>query len=140
MELVNGNKYSDLTRRIVGAAMAVHNGLGPGHAEEVYQKALELEFEAQGIGFESQRPVTICYRGADVGLRFLDFVVEEKVIVEIKTVPRLGSVHEWQVIAYFAATEYEVALLINFGQAKLQWKRLLPPKKILEKRHGPATD
>ena len=126
--------YSDLTYKIIGAAMTVHSTLGPGHPEEIYQKALECEFYISKIPFESQKAVSILYKGARVGLRYLDFLVDDKVIVEIKSVNQLELLHEWQVLSYFAATPYEVALLINFGKPKLEYKRMLPSKKILEHR------
>jgi len=126
--------YSDLTYKIIGAAMTVHSTLGPGHPEEVYQKALEYELQANKIPFESQKAVSILYKGNQVGLRYLDFLVEDKVIMEIKSVSQIDLLHEWQVLSYFAATPYEVALLINFGKLKLEYKRMLPSKKILEHR------
>ena len=127
-------KYKELTYKIIGAAMEVHNHLGPGHNEEVYQKALENEFKNQGLAFESQKSVSIEYKGSQVGLRFLDFVVDDRVIVEIKATSELTSLHQWQVLYYFAATEYPIALLINFGSDKLEYKRLLPNEKILTYR------
>jgi GxxExxY protein len=126
--------YSDLTYKIIGAAMTIHSTLGPGHPEEVYQKALEYELQANKIPFESQKAVSILYKGNQVGLRYLDFLVDEKIIVEIKSVNQIELLHEWQVLSYFAATPYEVALLINFGRPKLEYKRMLPSKKILEHR------
>ena len=114
--------------------MTVHSTLGPGHPEEIYQKALECELQANKIPFESQKAVSILYKGSQVGLRYLDFLVDDNVIVEIKSVNQLDMSHEWQVLSYFAATPYEVALLINFGKPKLEYKRMLPSKKILEHR------
>ena len=131
---IDAEKYNDLTYKIIGAAMEVHNYLGPGHNEEVYQKALEYEFTSCGIAFESQKPVQIDYKGEQVGLRYLDFVVEDKVIVEIKATSELTSLFVWQVLYYFAATDYPVALLMNFGSQTLQYKRLLPNEKILKHR------
>ena len=127
-------KYKELTYKIIGAAMEVHNHLGPDHNEEVYQKALENEFNTQGLAFEPQKSVSIEYKGSQVGLRFLDFVVDDRVIVEIKATSELTSLHQWQVLYYFAATEYPIALLINFGSDKLEYKRLLPNEKILTYR------
>jgi GxxExxY protein len=131
---IEAEKYNDLTYRIIGAAMEVHNHLGPGHSEGVYQKALEYELISQGIGFEAQKPVQIDYKGEQVGLRYLDFVVEDKVIVEIKAASELTSLFMWQVLYYFAATDYPVALLMNFGTQTLEYKRLLPNEKILKHR------
>ncbi len=126
--------YSDLTYSIISAAMAVHSTLGPGHPEEIYQKALEYELQDCKIPFESQKPVSITYKDCQVGLRYLDFLIDEKVILEIKSVNQIELLHEWQVLSYFAAANYEVALLINFGKLKLEYKRMLPSKKILEHR------
>lgn len=131
---IDPEKYNELTYKIIGAAMEVHNHLGPGHNEEVYQKALENEFNVQRLAFEPQKSVSIDYKGSQVGLRFLDFMVDDKVIVEIKAVSELSSLHQWQVLYYFAATEYPIALLINFGSKKLEYKRLLPNEKILTYR------
>jgi len=126
--------YSDLTYKIIGAAMTVHSTLGPGHPEEVYQKALEYELRDNKIPFESQKAVSILYKGSQVGLRYLDFLVDDKVIVEIKSASQIELLQQWQVLSYFAATPYEVALLIDFGKPKLEYKRMLPSKKILEHR------
>jgi GxxExxY protein len=131
---IDAEEYNDLTYKIIGVAMGVHNYLGPGHNEEVYQKALEYELGHQDIAFESQKPIQIDYKGEQVGLRYLDFVVEDKVIVEIKATSELTSLFMWQVLYYFAATDYPVALLINFGSQTLEYKRLLPNEKILKHR------
>ena len=114
--------------------MTVHSTLGPGHPEEVYQKALEYELRDNKIPFESQKAVSILYKGSQVGLRYLDFLVDDKVIVEIKSASQIELLQQWQVLSYFAATPYEVALLIDFGKPKLEYKRMLPSKKILEHR------
>lgn len=126
--------YKDLTYQIIGAAMTVHSALGSGHPEEIYQKALEQEFRISKIPYEPQKAVTITYKDVQVGLRYLDFVIDDKIILEIKSVNNLNSDHEFQVLSYFAATSYPLALLINFGKSKLEYKRLFPSKKILEKR------
>ena len=125
---------NELTYRIIGICMEVHRELGPGFPEEYYQKALEIEFGYQHVLFEPQKPVQVLYKETQVGLNYLDFVIDEKVILEIKSVNRLNDVHKFQIIKYFAATQYDIALLINFGQVKLQYERLLPPLKIQERR------
>ncbi len=125
---------NQLTHRIIGACMEVHNELGPGFPEEYYQKALELEFGYQDLPFEPQKAVQVLYKGTQVGLNYLDFVIDETIILEIKTTNHLTNVHKFQVIKYFAATNYDIALLVNFGRVKLQFERLLPPKNIQGKR------
>ncbi len=127
-------EINELTHRIIGICMKVHRGLGPGFPEEYYQKALEYEFGKQNVSFEPQKAVQVLYEEIQVGLNYLDFVIDEKVILEIKSVNTLNDIHRFQVMKYFASTDYGVALLVNFGQMSLQQERLLPPMKILESR------
>jgi GxxExxY protein len=103
-----------VTNLIIGAAIAVHRELGPGHAESAYQKALEIECDARGIRYSSQHRFELTYRGQVVGEGFLDFLVEG-VVVEIKSVEMLAPVHTAQVIGYLRATGLKLALLINFN-------------------------
>jgi len=121
-----------LTYRIIGVCMQVHSGLGPGFPEDYYQRALEYEFQAQDIPFEPQKPVQVLYKGVQVGLNYLDFVIDESVVLEIKSVRNLDEIHHAQVIKYLAATDYSIALLVNFGGSSLEHERILPPKKIQE--------
>jgi len=127
-------KIKELTFKVTGICMKVHSGLGPGFPEDYYQKALVYEFDRQNIPFEPQKAAVVCYEDVQVGLNYLDFVLMEQLILEIKSVRMLDDVHRFQVIKYFASTDYDVALLVNFGQTSLQHERLLPPKKILEFR------
>jgi GxxExxY protein len=110
--------------------MQVHSGLGPGFPEDYYQRALEYEFKAQDIPFEAQKPVQVLYKGVQVGLNYLDFVIDESVVLEIKSAGHLDEIHRAQVIKYLAATNYSIALLVNFGRSSLEHERILPPKKI----------
>ena len=120
---------NDLTYRIIGAAMAVHNFIGPGYKEEVYERALEVELRDREIGVERQYPVEVYYADMQVGQFYLDLFVERTVVVELKAFPHLLTADEQgQVINYLKATQAPVALLINFGRRQLEWKRLLPPK------------
>ncbi len=125
-------RINQLTYRIIGACMNVHTGVGPGFPEDYYQRALEYEFNILKIAFTAQRDVAVLYKGQQIGISYLDFVVEESVILEIKSVRKLDEIHKAQVIKYLAATDYPIALLVNFGQASLQTERILPPKKIQE--------
>jgi len=119
-----------LTYRIIGACMKVHTTLGPGCPEEYYQKALEHQFDRDKLSFETQKFVPVEFEGVLVGQNYLDFLVEEKVIVEIKSVREFLKVHEFQVIKYMIATHIGIALLVNFGNESLVHKRLFPPLKI----------
>jgi len=96
------------------------------------QKALEIEFGEQKISFESQKPVQMLYREIQIGMNYLDFDVEEKVILEIKSVNQLTKTHLFQVLKYLAVVKRSVALLVNFGNPSLEYKRIYPTKKIQE--------
>lgn len=104
----------DLTRRIIGAAIEVHRVLGPGLLEAVYQACLARELDLRGLAYQQQKPLPVEYKGAklDCGYR-LDFVVEGKVIVELKAVEALTPVHEAQLLTYLRLGNCRVGLLIN---------------------------
>jgi GxxExxY protein len=108
-----------ITNCIIGAAIAVHKALGPGHAEITYENALELEFKATGIRYARQARFGVYYRGEQVGRGRIDFIVEEKVVLEIKACETLHPLFTSQVISYLKATRYRLALLINFNVRKL---------------------
>ncbi len=112
--------------------MEVHRELGPGFPEEYYQKALELEFPRKDVSFVPQQPFPMMYKETQIGLNYLDFDIEEQVILEIKSVNRLNDIHLFQVLKYLAVTRRSIALLVNFGNTKLDYKRILPTKKIQE--------
>jgi GxxExxY protein len=114
--------------------MEVHNELGPGFPEEYYQKALELEFANRQIPYEPQKPVQMLYKGTQIGLNYLDFVIDEKLILEIKSVNVLNEVHLFQTLKYLAVTKYPLALLVNFGKSRIEKKRVLPTMKMQEFR------
>ena len=115
-----GSLHGELTGRIIGAAIAVHRELGPGKLESVYERALAIELRACGIPFRTQVPIPMLYRGESVGDFFADFVVDRKVIVELKAVDALRPVHRAQVPSYLRATELELGLLINFNVSVLK--------------------
>jgi GxxExxY protein len=123
-------EYGDLTYRVVGAAMAVHRVLGPGFPEKLYQQALAIELTEQGVGFERERPVEVFYGEAKLGDFYLDFLVEDSIVLELKAVEELTSQHQHQVISYLTASGREVGLLINFGGSSLEHKRILPPLAV----------
>lgn len=117
--------FKDLSYKIVGAAMEVHRLLGPGFLETVYQTSLAHEFELQRIPFKQQKRLTIKYKDIVVGDYIADFVIDEKIIVEIKAVSNLNSSHQAQALNYLAATGYKLAILLNFGATSLQQRRVV---------------
>ena len=121
----------DVTYRIIGAAMSVHNALGPGLKESAYQKALSSAMREDGLSFEEEKPVEIAVDDEQVGLLYLDHLVEGTVVVEEKALSHLLTNEEVaQTITYLAATGAQVGLLLNFGRRKLEYKRILPPRKV----------
>ena len=126
-----GKPLEDLTYGVIGAAMRVHNKLGPGLKEAAYQKALSLEMEAAGLSFEAERPVEVFLDGTSVGLLYLDHLVEGQLVVEEKAFSHLLTKEEVaQVITYLCATGLQVGLLLNFGRRRLEYKRIFPPKNV----------
>lgn len=106
-----------LTDRIIGCAYAVHNALGPGFLEKVYENALRLELDEAGLAVEQQQPVPLCYRGQLVGDFYADLIVAGRVIVELKAVQNVAKEHEVQLVNYLTATGIDDGLLINFGSS-----------------------
>lgn len=117
-------RYSDLTGRIIGCAMSVHNALGNGFQELIYQRSMAYEFELQGIVFTREFEMPVLYKDLQVGTRRVDFLVDEKISVELKARVNLESIHLAQAINYLEAYNLEVGLLINFGNTKLEFHRL----------------
>nr|WP_321487750.1 GxxExxY protein [uncultured Draconibacterium sp.] len=114
----------DLTYKIIGCAMKVHNTLGNGFQEVIYQRCLAIEFDNAGIAFKREQEMPIYYEGFEVGKHRADFIIEEKVMVELKAIINLEDVHLAQGLNYLTAYNLETGLLINFGSTSLQTKRL----------------
>ncbi len=114
---------------IVGAAMEVHSQLGRGFLEAVYGDALAIELTARGIPFQREVDIPIRYKGQVLPKRYrADFVVFDRVILEIKAIKSLGDVERAQTLNYLKATSHQLALLLNFGSAQLDWMRLVLTK------------
>lgn len=133
IESKQGYKYSDVTGKIIGCAMKVHNTLGNGFQEVIYQRCLAIEMEKQGLGFEREIEMPIFYEDIEVGTRRVDFMVEGKVLVELKAVHQLDNIHLAQGLNYLEAFNLEIGLLLNFGSTKLDFKRLINKKKVKKK-------
>jgi len=104
-----------LAHDVIGAAIEVHRTLGPGYLESVYAEALAIEFNFRSLDFSSQVPVSVSYKGHVVGEGRLDFLVEGRLVVELKAVEALAPVHHAQVISYLKSTGLHLGLLINFN-------------------------
>ena len=116
------------TYKIIGCGMKVHNTLGNGFQEVIYQRCLTIELEKAGLHFGSEIEQTIFYDSVNVGTRRADFIVEEKVIVELKAIINLEDVHLAQAKNYVVAYDFSIGLLINFGAISLQYKKIFNPK------------
>lgn len=121
-------KYSEITAKIIGCAIKVHNELGPGFPEYIYQRALEIEFRNTLLQNVREKEHPVYYLNELVGKRRVDFVVEEKIMVELKAVDKLDELSLSRSLNYMKAFNLEVGLLINFGGAKLEFKRLVNNK------------
>lgn len=120
-----GYKHQKITEKIIGCAFEVQNNLGCGFLEKVYYNALVFEFRRKGLKAKSQKTIKIFYKDVEIGKYIADFVIEDKVIVEIKTVGFLAKVHMAQMLNYLKASRYSVGLILNFAQTKLEYKRLV---------------
>lgn len=120
-----GLAYERVTRHIIGAAMDVHNELGNGFLEKVYENALVIELRQRGLKIERQKPITVYYKTEVVGEYQADLIVEEAVLVELKCVEKMIGAHYSQLANYLKATGIKVGLLINFGASSLEWKRMV---------------
>ena len=118
----------ELTYKVIGCAMKVHNTLGNGFQEVIYQRCLAIELAKAGLGFTREQEHTIFYDGIDVGTRRADFVVEERISVELKAIITLEDVHLAQAKNYTVAYDFPLGLLINFGNQSLQYKLIFNPK------------
>jgi GxxExxY protein len=118
-------EFEPLSSRVIAAAIAVHKQLGPGFREEIYENALCIEFNRRGLTFARQADVNVYYDGKLVGKYSLDFLVGDKVVVELKSVTVLLDVHHAQLRGYLRATGKRVGLLLNFGQHPLGIKRMV---------------
>ena len=116
--------HEQLTRRIIGCAMQVHKTLKSGFQEVIYQRALVIEFQFDGLQFEREQEMEIYYRDKSVGLRRVDFFVENSVMVEIKAVSKLEDVHLAQAMNYLECYKLHIGLLLNFGARSLEFKRV----------------
>jgi GxxExxY protein len=116
--------YEDLTRKILEACFEVSNELGAGFIESVYHRALVIALRQKGLQVRSEVPISVMFRGQNVGEFYADLLVEEKIIVELKAVSALAKEHVAQVINYLYASGMDVGLLINFGTPKMEYRRL----------------
>jgi GxxExxY protein len=117
-------QHETLTHKIIGCAMTVHNVLGCGFQELIYQRALAIEMSKQGLLFQREQEMPIFYDGRAIGTRRVDFFVENTIMVEFKALTKLEDVHVAQSINYCEAYNLPIGLLVNFGTKRLEFRRL----------------
>jgi GxxExxY protein len=128
-----GYYLSELTGKIIGCAMEVHQLMGCGFQEVVYQRCLAIEMKKRGIIYSREHVMGLSYKGYHVGKRRVDFFVEQKVMVELKAIAKLEDAHLAQAINYLEAYGIDIGLLINFGSRSLEVKRVRKPGSPIEK-------
>ena len=118
--------YKDESYKIINACMEVHKELGPGFLESVYQEALGIEFDKQNIPFDKEKELNIKYKNVILNKKYYaDFVCYDKIIIELKALGNLNNDHIAQVLNYLKATDFKLGILVNFGEPKLTYKRLV---------------
>lgn len=113
----------DLIQQVIGISYIVHNTLGCGFLEKVYEKTLAIELRKANVFFQEQFPIPVYYQDERIGEYFADLLVERRLIVELKSVENLSSAHEKQLVNYLTATQIDDGLLLNFGSSSVQIKR-----------------
>ncbi|MBD0364755.1 MAG: GxxExxY protein [Flavisolibacter sp.] len=126
----NDFKYSDITEKIIGCAMRVHQKMKNGYPEVIYQRCMAIEFQRAGLNYRQEVEMSVFYDNICVGRRRVDFLVEEKVSVELKAISNLTNENLAQALNYLEAQHLEVGLLLNFGAPSLQFKRLINQQKL----------
>ena len=116
--------YPELSYNIMEAVFEVHNQLGPGFGEEIYQQALIVEMETRSIPFEAQKSLVVWYKGKPMGTYRLDFLVDGKIILELKAISSLNDLFKQQLTSYLKATDLRLGILLNFGTRRVEYIRI----------------
>lgn len=116
-------EHQELTKKILQSAFEVSNNLGVGFLESVYERALCIFLNDQGVLFEQQKTIEVSYKNTIVGTFFADLIVENKIILELKATKQIIPEHEAQLLSYLKATKLPIGMILNFGQPKLQYRR-----------------
>lgn len=130
MEKINeGFKFSELTSKIIGCALRVHQKMKSGYPEAIYQRCLIIEFKKEQIDYKEEVNMPVFYEGTEVGKRRADFVIDDKLVLEIKAVAELTDAHLAQALNYLEGFDLEIGLLLNIGAKSLQIKRVFNNRK-----------
>lgn len=116
---------SELTDKIIGTAISIHKDLKSGFVEKIYQRALYLELKNVGFKVEREKKINLSYKKANIGYGQVDFIVNNKVVVEVKAVSEIKDIHKSQLLSYLKLTNKKVGLILNFGKPVLEIKRIV---------------
>jgi len=116
--------YADLSYKIMNAVFEVHNQLGPGFTENIYERALMVELEKRNIAYEAQKEIEIIYKGQKLGKYRLDLLIEGEIVVELKAVVGLNDLFKQQLLSYLRATDLRLGILVNFGEERVEYTRI----------------
>jgi len=117
--------HPELSYQIMGAVFEVHKVLGPGFLELVYKKALIEELSSRGLKVDTEKSISLIYKNKKIGIHRLDLIVEDKVVIEIKTVERFSIHHNAQLTSYLKASGYKLGILVNFSKSKVDYHRVV---------------
>ncbi|NQV36795.1 MAG: GxxExxY protein [Candidatus Marinimicrobia bacterium] len=117
--------YKELSYQIVGCAMEVHKVLGPGFLEKVYEEAFKVELELNNIKYASQAVFPVNYKNRHVKDYICDLIIDDKVIIELKSIKAIGDLDRAQILNYLKVTNYKLGLIINFGSTSLEYERMV---------------
>ena len=120
-----GFAFDELSSKVIAAAVTVHKHLGPGFLEAVYEQALRIELQNQGIAFEAQKKIEVRYANQVVGVHLLDLIVENQLVIELKAAKGLDDIHYAQLRSYLRAANAKIGLLMNFNSPTLTIKRVV---------------
>lgn len=116
---------SELTDKIIRVAISVHKSLKAGFVEKVYQRALYLELKNEGLKVEREKKINLSYKKANIGYGQPDFIIDDKVVIEVKAVSGIKDIHKSQLLSYLKLTNKRVGLILNFGKPVLEIKRIV---------------
>jgi GxxExxY protein len=119
--------FPELCYKILEICFDIHNAIGPGFTENIYETAFAYELTSRKVAFEQQKPITVPYKNTVLGIYRLDFVIDQKIIVELKAVNALDTIFKQQVVSYLKATSLKLGLLINFGSRRVEHVRVVNP-------------
>jgi GxxExxY protein len=125
IQMITDGLYKDLTYKIIGCLYNVHKELGSVHKEIIYHKALAIEFRDNDVPYSEEKSIDVKYKGKKVGIYKPDFILDDKVILEVKVTPFITKAMQDQVYYYIKGSKYKLALLANFGTSKVGIKRLI---------------